>query len=106
MLVTPGVAVAAQVNVVVPPLITVRSEGCVVMVGAVPDVLSCVTVTVCDVTPGPLTVIVAVRDAAPVLAVTVTVTVPLLFPVAGATVAHVWLLATVQPVMFEVILNV
>jgi len=67
---------------------------------------SCVMVTVRDVTPGPLTVIVAVREVAPVLAVTVTVTVPLLFPVAGATVAHVWLLATVQPVTFDVTLNV
>ena len=70
---------------------------------AVADVPACETITVRDVTPEPLTVIVAVREVAAVLAVTVTV--PLLLPVVGATVAHVWSTATVQPVMFDVTLN-
>ena len=65
----------------------------------------CVTLMVWEVTPAPLTVIVAVRCVVPVLAAALTVIVPLLVPVAGETVNHVSLLPTVQFV-FEVMSNV
>ena len=60
---------------------------------------------VCEVTPSPLTVIVAVRCDVPVLVAALTVTVPLLEPVAGATVSHVSLLLTIQ-FIFEVMSKV
>jgi hypothetical protein len=56
---------------------------------------ACVTVTVCDVTPLPLNVIVAVR-AAPVFAVAVMVTVLLLLPDDGESVAQEAELLAVQ----------
>ena len=60
----------------------------------------CKTVMVCAVTPVALTVMVAVRAVAAVLAEAVTVTVALFVPEAGETVSHVGaLLLTVQSVL-------
>ena len=59
-------------------------------------VACCVTLTVRDVTPVPLMVMVAVRDDTPVLAAATTVTVPLSEPEAGVMVSHDALLPTVQ----------
>ena len=66
---------------------------------------SWVTLIVRGVTPVPLIVIVAVRCAVPIMAEALTVTVPLLEPVAGETDSHVSLLLTVQ-FIFDVMSNV
>ena len=64
----------------------------------------CVMLTVRDDTPDPLTVTVAVREEAPVLAAAVMVTVPLFEPLAGETVSHEASLPTSQ-LVFELMLN-
>ncbi len=56
---------------------------------------ACVTAIV-RVSPPPVTVTVPVRAAVPVLAVTLTETLPLLLPLTGEAVIHVWLSVTVQ----------
>ena len=48
------------------------------------------------VSPPPVTVTVPVRAAVPVLAVALTVKLPLLVPLVGETVIQVWLSVTVQ----------
>ena len=58
---------------------------------------------VLEATPVPLMVMVAVRSVMPVLAVNVTVTVPLFEPEAGETLHQLWLLLTVQFVLEEIV---
>ena len=69
------------------------------------DAPACVTLMVCDVSPVPLTVIVAVRCVVPVFSVAETDTGLLFAPVVGETVSHDSLLSTVQ-LMFDVISKV
>jgi len=64
-----------------------------------------VTVTVCEVTPLPETVTIAVRAEVVGLACAVTVTAPLSEPLAGLTESHVWFEEAVQ-LIFEVTLKV
>ena len=80
-------------------IVEVKSHVC-----SWPCAAACVTLMVCVVTPIPLTVIVAVRGVVAILAVVVTVTVPLLLPEVEVTVAQVASLLTVQSVL-DVILN-
>ena len=77
-----------------PPAIKLNDDGETIRVGA-----ACVTLMVCEVTPVPLTVTVAVRWLAVVLAAAVKVTVPSPLPEAGAIVSHAALLLTVQLVL-------
>jgi hypothetical protein len=63
-----------------------------------------VTVTVCEVTPLPETVIVAVRATADGRGCAVMVTVPLPEPLTGLTVSHVWL-ETADQLILDVTLN-
>ena len=71
----------------------------------VEDAPACVTLIVCDVSPVPLTVIVAVRCVVPVFSVAETDTGLLFTPVVGETVSHDSLLP-IDQLMFDVISNV
>jgi hypothetical protein len=88
------------VTVDVPPEAAMLAvDGETVKVGVGEDVpAACVTVTVCDVTPLPLNVIVAVR-AAPVFAAAVMVTEPLLLPDDAESVAQEAELLAVQLIL-------
>jgi len=66
---------------------------------------ACVTFMVCSVIPVPVTETVAVRGVDSVLAIVVTVAVPLPDPEEGETVSHEVLLATDHLIVFDSIEN-